>query len=144
MEQRWQGARGILAVGARTINTGSIIKLTVAALALLAAAVIAWRSIGSSAGTGEHAMDYDETRTRWLCLDAACKEEFTLSTSELGEFYSEHEDQNPPCPACKKQNTTRASRCEACTKFYVPTHEPPATGQKPKPQTCPHCGKPVR
>jgi hypothetical protein len=143
VEQRRQGARGILAIGASSIDRSAIIKLSVAALALVAAAVVAWRSLGPSSGGGD-TEKYDETRTRWLCLDPACKEEFTLSTAELGAFCREHEDQNPACPACKKQNTARASRCEACNKFYVPRHEPPAPGQKPKVQSCPNCGKPVR
>ena len=138
MEQRREGARGVLA-----IEKSAIIKLSIAALALIAAVVIVWRSIGSSSGGGESGEKYDETRTRWLCLEASCKKEFTLSTAELGKFYAEHEGENPACPACKKQNTARAARCEACKKFFVPKHEPPAAGQKPKPQTCPHCGKPV-
>lgn len=143
MEQRRQGPRGILAVGASGIDRTGTIKLSIAALALAAAAGIVWRSVGpsSSGGDGE---TYDEGRTRWLCLDPACKAEFTLSTAELGAFYREHEDQNPACPACSKQNTARASRCEACKKFYVPSHTPPAPGQKPRVQTCPNCGKPVR
>lgn len=143
MEQRRQGARGVLAVGASSIDRNAIIKLSVAALALVAAAVIVWRSVGPSSSVGDDEK-YDQTRTRWLCLEQACKKEFTLSTAELGAFYREHEDQNPACPACKKQNTARASRCEACKRFYVPRHEPPAPGQKPKAQTCPNCGKPVR
>jgi len=125
------------------MDRGVIIKLSIAAVALIGAAVIAWRSLGSSSGNGD-AEKYDETRTRWLCLEAACKKEFTLSIAELAAFYREHEDQNPPCPACKKQNTARASRCESCKKFYVPRHEPPTPGQKPKPPTCPNCGKPAR
>ncbi len=125
------------------MDRGTLIKLSIAGLALAGAAVIAWRSLGSSAG-GDGAEKYDETRTRWLCLEAACKKEFTLSTAELGAFYRDHEDQNPACPACEKQNTARASRCGSCERFYVPRHEPPAPGQKPKPQTCPNCGKPVR
>lgn len=139
MEQRREGARGVLAV-----EKSAVIKLSIAALVLVAAAVVAWRSMGSSSGGGEDGERYDETRTRWLCQEAACKKEFVLSTAELGKFYSEHEDQNPPCPACEKQNTARASRCEACQRFYVPSHEPPAPGQKPKPPMCPNCGKPVR
>ncbi|MFO0834514.1 MAG: hypothetical protein U0638_06060 [Phycisphaerales bacterium] len=138
MEQRRQAARGVLA-----IEKSAIIKLSIAAVALVGAAVIAWRSLGSSS-SGDGAEEYDETRTRWLCLEASCKKEFTLSTAELGAFYRDHEDQNPACPACKKQNTARASRCESCKKFYVPKHEPPAPGQKPKPPTCPNCGKPAR
>ena len=139
MEQRRQAARGRLA-----IERGTIIKLSIAALALIAALVVAWRSLGASSGGGEDTERYDETTTRWLCLEAACKREFTLSTAELGAFYREHDDQNPPCPACEKQNTARASRCEACKKLYVPKHEPPAAGQKPKAQVCPNCGKPVK
>lgn len=135
MEQRRQAARGVLA-----IEKSAIIKLSIAAVALIGAAVIAWRSLGSSSGNGDDAEKYDETRTRWLCLEASCKKEFTLSTAELGEFYRDHEDQNPACPACKKQNTARASRCESCKKFYVPKHEPPTPGQKPKPRACPNCG----
>lgn len=139
MEQRREGARGVLA-----IEKVAIIKLSVAGLALVAAAVVAWRSMGSSSVGDEGGEKYDETRTRWLCLEAACKKEFVLSTAELGKFYAEHDGENPACPACEKQNTSRASRCEACKRFYVPRHEPPAPGQKPKPQTCPNCGKPVR
>jgi len=139
VEQRREGARGVLA-----IEKGAIIKLSLAALVLIAAVVIVWRWMGASSGGGEDGERYDETKTRWLCLEAACKAGFVLSTAELGKFYSEHEDQNPPCPACEKQNTARASRCEACKKLYVPKHEPPAAGQKPKAQVCPNCGKPVK
>jgi NAD-dependent SIR2 family protein deacetylase len=115
------------------------IKLGLAIVAVGAAVFLVWRAVGGAAPASVDAPE----GTLWLCQSQGCGREFTITTKDLGAFYSAHPDALPPCPACGKSETSRAVRCSGCHKAIVPPARSVA-GAGTKARVCPHCGKPVR
>lgn len=119
-----------------TMNTA--IKIAIAVALLGAAVVFGLRSMGRSVETDGD----DPTDTRWMCTAEGCGKDFALSFAQLGEFYQKSPGASPPCPACGKSSTVRATACPSCGKT-VAKHDRQDRSGGAKPPTCPHCGKPL-
>ncbi|MCK6475844.1 MAG: hypothetical protein L6Q35_03325 [Phycisphaerales bacterium] len=90
--------------------------------------------------TGAAQGEPDPTDSRWVCAAPGCGKDFALTFAQLGAFYADHPGENPPCPACGKSETARATACPSCGRT-VP--KPGREHSSKSPPKCPHCGEPL-
>jgi len=108
------------------MNTNAL-KVTIAILALGAAAYFGWKQFQSE----EAEKDAFATKSSYQCascnniFDASLKE--ALAASDAGKSLS--------CPKCGKEGTFHVFRCPNCSEALIPV------GHSGFPQTCPSCKK---
>jgi hypothetical protein len=128
----------------REMSKPTIIKASIAAILLAAAAILLLRPAPKTeeeiAGYGDPAASY------WLCTASTCSKGFELSMAELGAFLDANPDATPSCPHCKGTTSVRAAKCGSCREIIPKAARaaaPSRGGAKDAgPALCPTCGEP--
>ena len=106
-----------------------VVKIVVAAIALVSAVGITWYSFGGAKEAA--AAKSDETKVLWMC--SACSEPFDLTTKEVQDLATASGGVAPyACPKCKEKAMYRAVRCSKCQTAFIAVGPPNATGKCPK------------
>jgi rRNA maturation protein Nop10 len=71
--------------------------------------------------------------TWWICTNNACKNEFSLTMSQLSDHHEKHYGQPVHCPKCDSV-AIKADKCPSCGKVFV---------MQRNNNRCPACGKPT-
>ena len=71
--------------------------------------------------------------TWWICENPACKNEFSMTTTQISDWHVKHYGEPMPCPKCGEHHIIRAFKCQKCSTVF------PAEGAR----VCPKCGAPA-
>jgi len=115
-----------------TVKPWHLIVAGVVLVALLVVAGVgAWRAVYPY---GDNNSEFPEGLF-FLCEDADCEEEFTLTVKEFGRHHEEHWGKPVPCPKCGGKSV-RAEKCPHCERSFKLVRDR-------QEMPCPHCEKTI-